>query len=384
MPRSRVVALAFQTAISRNQLKMRGIMDYARQHGNWRFAFSPEEVSPLSLSNLAGWDGDGVLGRVEVPEHRRVAHKLRCPLVNLSAMLRNTGLPTVISDDAFIGQLAAEHLLEHGFRRFAYYGPQTAWYSEERCRGFTERVAAAGCSCEVFVSLSGPRSGRPWVWDSSELADWMCGLRCPVGLLAAHDNRARMALETCLLIGRRVPQDIAIVGADDELAITLTSVPPLTSVTHDDERIGYEAAALLDHLMSGRRPPKQPVRIPPRGLVARASTDIVTADDPILRRAIAEIHSRLDQNFVVKQIAHHVAVSRSWLERLFRTHLQCSPHEFIARARVAKARELLAVKPPLRFREIARQCGFRDTRRLTLVFQSITGQSPRAFRAQTV
>src|SRR5262245_26152758 len=121
MPHSRVVALAFQTAVSRNRLMMRGIMAYARQLGTWRFAFSPEEVSPLSLHNLAGWDGDGVLGRVEVPAHCRIAHKLRCPLVNLSASLRDPGFPSVLSDDALVGRLAADHLLERGFRRFAFY-----------------------------------------------------------------------------------------------------------------------------------------------------------------------------------------------------------------------------------------------------------------------
>src|SRR5690242_11089824 len=111
----------------------------------------------------------------------------------------------------------------------------------------------------------------------------------------------------------------------------------LTSVAQDSERIGYEAAALLDRLMSGRRPPQHPLLIPPRGLVARASTDIMTADDPALRRILAEVRSRLDQEFGIKQILHHVGISRSTLERLFRTHLQCSPHEFIAHARVAKA-----------------------------------------------
>jgi LacI family transcriptional regulator len=383
MTRSRVVALAFETDVPHHQLMMEGIMAYARRHGNWRFAFSPEEAQ-VNLNSLGGWDGDGALVMVEVLAHCRTVHKLRCPVVNLSGTLRDTGLPLVTSDNALIGRLAAEHLLERGFRRFAYYGLREVWYSEERYRGFRECVEGAGCSCEVFLAASRPRSGRPWVWDSTELADWLRGLRCPVGLCAAHDYRARMALETCLLIGWQVPHDVAIVGVNDDPAACLLAAPQLTSVARDSERIGYEAAALLDRLMSRRRPPKRPLLIPPRGLVARASSDIVTADDPTLRRAIAEIHSRLGQELGIKHIVHQVGISRSWLERLFRTHLKCSPHEFIARARVAKARELLTRKPPLRPYEIAQQCGFRDTRRLSLVFQSVTGQSPRRFRNQLV
>jgi LacI family transcriptional regulator len=304
--------------------------------------------------------------------------------VNVSSALRAADLPTVCSDNARIGRLAAEHLLERDFRYFAYYGLQAVWYSEERYRGFRERVEAAGYRCDVFAAVSGLHSDRPCVWDSAELVNWLRELRCPVGLFAVHDLRARLAVDACLAIGQQIPQDIAIVGADDDPVIGLLMAPQLTSVAQDSERIGYEAAALLDRLMSGRRPAKRPLLIPPRRLIARASTDIMTADDPILRRALAEIHSRIDQDFGIKQLVHHVGISRSWPGRLFRTQLKCSPHEYIARTRVAKARELLARKPPLPLYEIARQCGFRDTRRLKLVFQSITGQSPQAFRTQIV
>ena len=381
MPRSRLIALAFQTGIPHHRFMLEGILAYARRLGNWRFVFSPE-TQYLNLDSLASWDGDGVLTMVNVPKHLRAVQRFRCPLVNLTAALRDPSLPMACNDNALSGRLAADHLLERGFRRFAFYGLQALWFSEECYRGFRERVEAAGCSCDVFVAPSSLGSTRPWVWDSTEFADWLRGLRCPLGLFAPHDERARMALETCLSIGRHVPQDVAIVGVDHDPGTYLLTVPHLTSVVQDSERIGYEAAALLDRLMSGRRPPPQPLLIPPRGLVARASTDIMTADDPTLRRVLSEIRNRLDQEFGVKQILHHVGISRSTLERLFRTHLQCSPHEFLASARVAKARELLAVQPPLRLNEIALQCGFHDTRRLKLVFQSITGQSPRAFRAQ--
>jgi LacI family transcriptional regulator len=360
---------------------MQGIMAYARRPGSWRFSFSPDSLQ-VNLNSLADWDGDGVLAMLEVPEQRRAAQRLHCPLVNMSAALRDTGLPTVTSDNPRIGQLAADHLLERGFRRFAYYGVQGVWYSQERCRGFRERVEAAGCSCEIFDDPGNFPSHRPWVWDSAELADWLRQVRCPVGLCVVHDLRAWLALETCLSIGWQVPQDVAIVGVNDDPIACLLSAPQLTSVAQDSERIGYEAAALLDRLMSGHHPPKRPLLIPPSGLIARASTDIVTADDATLRRAIVEIRSQLGQNIGIKQLVHHLGISRRWLEQLFRTHLQCSPHEFIARARVAKACELLAVKPPLRLHEIARQCGFRDARRLTLVFQHLTGQSPRAYRTE--
>jgi LacI family transcriptional regulator len=381
MSRSPVVALAFQLGLPYLRLILEGILAYARQLGNWRFVLSPE-TQYLNLDSLTGWDGDGVLAVVETLKQRQAAQRLRCPVVNLTGTLRDTGLPTVRNDNVLIGRLAADHLLERGFRRFAYYGPEAILYSEERCRSFTERVAAAGCSCEAFIAPSSLRPNRPWVWNRTELADWLRGLRCPVGLFAANDERARLALEATLSIGRPVPEDVAILGVDDDPVACLLATPHLTSVAPDSERIGSEGAALLDRLMSGRRPPQQPLLIPPRGLVARASTDIMTADDPALRRVLAEIRSRHDQEFSVKQILHHVGISRSTLERLFRRHLQCSPHEFIARVRVAKARELLAVKPPLRLKEIAHQCGFHDTRRLKLVFQNITGLSPRACRSQ--
>lgn len=380
MARPRKIALAFQIAIPHHERMARGIMGYARQHGPWEFAFSPE-ASQVSLESLGDWDGDGVLAMIEVPEQLRLARGLTRPLVNLSAALPDTGLPTVSSDNRQVGRAAADHLLERGFRRFAFYGLEGVWYSEERRRGFTERVEAVGLSCDVCSTTSSLAAGRPWQWDRAGLARWLRGLSTPVGIMAAHDYRARMVLETCHQLGLRVPRDVALVGVNDDLLACEASFPPLTSVAQDGERIGYEAAALLDRLLGGEaRPPHAIIEIPPAGLVVRASTETVAVEDPVLRLAIAEIQGRLDQSFGIDRIAAHCGISRRWLERLFRIHLGCTPHEFILAARVDKARALLASQPTLRLGDVARFSGFRDARRLNLAFMQRLGKPPRAYR----
>ena len=356
----------------------RGVMEYARERGPWEFAFSPE-ASQVSLESLADWDGDGVLTMVELPAQLRLARGLKRPLVNLSAALSlaGTGLPSVVSDNAAIGRAAADHLLGRGFRRFGYYGLEGVWYSDERLDGFRTRVEEAGFPCEVHLTTSSLTAGSPWRWDRAGLAAWLESVGRPVAILAAHDYRARMVLEICHQLGLRVPFDVALVGVNDDPLACEAAFPPLTSVAQNGERIGFEAASLLDRLIDGAAPPSQPIEILPAGLVARASTETLAVEDPILRPAIAEILERLDQPFGIDQIAAHRGVSRRWLEHLFRTHLGCTPHEFITSARVEKARELLISQPELRLGQLARLRGFRDARRLNLAYANKFGRPPR-------
>ncbi len=377
------IALAFQASVPHLERVARGIMDYARLHGPWRFYFNPE-ASVVHLDSLAAWNGDGVITMVETGAQLRFAQSLSLPVVNVSAGLspQETGLPTVVCEDHQVGSLAAEHLLEQGFQRFGFYGLEAVHFSEERERGFRETIEKAGFCCESYLATSALHSDQSWSQERSPLERWVTNLQRPIGLFAAHDYRARMLLEACQGIGLDVPKDMAVVGVNNDPLACEFCQPALTSVAQDALRIGYEAAALLDSLLAYKNPDVKVLHIPPTGIVKRASTDILVIDDPTLSRAIEIIRAATNLSIDIRQIAAQLHISRRWLERLFRIYLNCSPHEFLGKLRVDRAETLLMQVPRKMLQDIARESGFHDVRSLNRNFQKYRGMSPREFRSQ--
>ena len=382
-PTRRRVALAFPATVPHFARTIKGIVEYARGHGRWVFVGSPEHDSrTMSVEELRGWDGDGVIALVNTRQEARVAQRLGMPVVNLSGALEHAGLPRVRSDYEACGRLAAEHLLERGFRRFAYFGLCGIWYAQCFGRGFISRLEQDGRPCAVLEVPSNIGSRRPWYQGSKELEDWLKKLRPPVGLLACHDPRARMVAEACERLGLRVPHDVAIVGINnDELTCEFCS-PPLTSIARHGERIGVEAAAMLDRLMEGKPLPVMDVLIPPEGVVPRASTAVDVIEDPVVAAAVHYIREHAGTPIDVHDIVEVVPRSRRWLEQRFRDCLGVSPYEYLCRVRVQRAQTLLTDPRKPLLKEVALRCGFREVRRLRITFQRCLGLTPAASRRQ--
>jgi len=381
MDQPRHIALAFQVSVPHHERITRGIMDYARLHGPWRFYSSPE-ASDIRLDGLATWNGDGVIALVDESTQLRFAQSLSLPIVNVSGKLspQETGLPTVICEDQQVGRMAAEHLLERGFGRFGFYGLEDTYYSRERQHGFQKVVEKSGFHCDTYLTTSVNHSDRPWHEERGQLEKWLHQLQLPVGLFAAHDYRSKMLLDVCTSLGLEVPNDIAVIGVNNDLLVCEFSQPALTSVAQDEQRIGYEAASLLDQMLANKLPNEKVLQIPPAGIVKRASTDTLAVEDPTLSRAIKIIRDSTNLSITVEQLAAQLHISRRWLERLFRIHLNCSPHEFLGRQRVERAETLLKRFPSKKLKEIAHECGFPDVRCLNRVFRRHQGISPREFR----
>jgi LacI family transcriptional regulator len=359
---------------------LHGIAAYARQRARWVVEGSPEhDYRSIAVEDLRQWQGDGVLAFVTNPRQARIARGLSIPVVNLSGALEDPGLPRVRSDFLACGRLAAEHLLERGFRRFAYYGLKRIWFSRMFLRGFRERLGP-DVECSYFESPSNIDSRRPFFHAAEDLEAWLRTLRPPVGLLTSHDPRARMAAAACERLGLRVPGDVAILGVNNDELICETCDPPLTSVARNPERIGWEAAEMLDRLMTGKRLPAREVEVPPEGVVARASTDVNVIGDPVVSAAARLIQERAGQPLDIRHIVNGLPRSRRWLEQRFRDCLGMSPHEYLCRTRVKMAEALLAQPAKPLYKQVALQCGFHDARRLRIVFQRYVGMTPAEYR----
>jgi LacI family transcriptional regulator len=294
------------------------------------------------------------------------------------------GLPLIFNDHLAIGRMAAEHLLQRGFTQFAFIGHPGIYWSENRLKGFRETVEAAGWRCEEFRS-SGKTMRRyhqrSWEKELEQVAEWVHALPKPAGLMACNDFRAVQLLDACRRAEVAVPEEVAVIGVDDEEVACQMANPPLSSVVPNAVHIGFEAAALLDLLMKNKKPLYRELYVPPTGIIARRSTDATAISDPIVAGAMRFIREHACAGINVDDVLTHLAVSRSTLQRCFQRLLNQSIHDAILAERLRKVKELL-IETNLSREEIARCSGFTHPEYLSAVFKQQHGMTLMDYRQQ--
>jgi LacI family transcriptional regulator len=380
-PRHARVHIAFTQCFSFVESTRRGILDYAKARGRWKLSFTPEALGP-SIAWLRHARIDGAIAHVVSAADKRTVNSLPFPVVNLAALIDPKGMLSVIGNQRRIGKLAACHLLERGFRRLAYYGTSNMWYSRQRLIAFSETVRQAGATCKSHVVDSNLHMTGGWRGQHRQLDRWLRGLRLPVGIFAGTDARAAMIVDACESIGLRIPEDVAIMGVDNDPSICQLSGVALTSIARNDWKIGWTAARVLDHAMSGHAPDAELVFIEPERVVARKSTEVLAIDDPVVAGLVAELRKHLNKPFGVEWLMQHSNRSRRWLEVRFRRALGQPPLAIINNLRVAKASAMLksVSNKHVALTDIATQCGFTGLRHFRIVFSKHTGMSPKKFQ----
>ncbi|MBN2292885.1 MAG: substrate-binding domain-containing protein [Pirellulales bacterium] len=222
-----------------------------------------------------------------------------------------------------------------------------------------------------------------WDEDQERLAEWVHSLTMPAGIMCCNDVRGQQVLDACHRVHIAVPEEIAVVGVDNEKVLCKLCDPPLSSVAPNPERIGYEAAELLDQLISGKSPGSEERLIPPLYVVTRQSSDTLGIDDTDVASALRFIRENACVGATVEDVVRHVAISRSQLERRFRKYLNHSPHTEIRIVQVKRVKELL-MDTDLSLSAIARQAGYVHSEYMSVVFKRLTGQTPGEFRRGNV
>jgi LacI family transcriptional regulator len=382
MKRLRRVAVLCNVSRRFDRRVIQGLSAYVQQHGRWSLYV---EEDPLEkLPRLDRWDGDGIIAGFE--DHRTAAavQRLAIPVVGFGGGSgwydERSGIPYFATDNAAIGRLAAAHLLDCGFTRLAFYNNprrRRAQWAEQRERAFTARAAEAGLPCVVYRGHHA--DAQQWMAQLRELSAWLKTLPKPVGLMACTDIRARQVLEACRMIGARVPEDVAVIGVDNDEMICRLTTPPLSSIEQGSRQIGYQAAALLDRLMSGRKAPSLCHVVPPETLIARQSTDVLACGDADLSAAIRFVRQHACDPICVEDVLRRVPVSRSTLEKRFHAGLGRSIHGEIQHVQVQRACQLL-VHSNLLIKQVAMRCGFKHVPYLTRVFRRHLGLAPVEYR----
>ena len=361
---------------------LRGVHAYVVQKRcPWVFRNAPPQAD--ILGPLREWQPHGIIAHLFDRRFAQRVAALRKPVVNTTSTLADLKIPLVEVDHDRIGQLAAEHFLERGFKNFGYFGSGWTDFSKRRERGFCDALARVGYSVSSCYAeyLPRPPLRASWKRVDQRIQEWLVGLPKPAAVLASNDVPARDLAEISRTLGFRVPGDIILLGVDNDEVECLLSSPPLSSVVNPADRIGYEAAHLLQRLMSGELPPKGPILIAPGHVVTRQSTDIVAIDDPEVAAALVYIREHASQRIRVSDVVRELSLARRDLERRFRNRLGRTPLQEIHRVQIEAAKQHLA-DSDLPMSTVARLSGFSTPQRLAAVFRQATGLSPLTYRRQ--
>ncbi len=376
------IALVFSYSLAYCRAILRGVTRYAQTKNDW--AFTPIEPDAAGLRLLREVRPAGLIAHVYSADLARALTALRRPTVNVCGVLPAARFPRVGLDDAAIGRAAAAHLLDRGLRHFAFVGHPDHAYSVAREAAFRAAVRRAGFKVDAYHEPGGfdPR-GRLWSLDDA-LRRWVLALPKPVGLFTCNDVWGAQLSEACRRAGAAVPEDVAIVGVDNDDLLCELARPPLSSVAVPAEAIGHRAAALLDRLMVARRvpaPTRRPILLPPAGVVARRSSDVLAIADPLVAETIRTIRQAAHRPLSAGEAADVLAVSRRSLERRFRRALGRGIAQEIRRVHVERAKTLL-LSTDLPMSQIAAQAGFSDGKHLSVSFRHHTGTTPSAYRSR--
>lgn len=387
MARNKRVAVLIESSRASGRGQLRGIAEYVRTRNHWGVFFTERGLSDRAPDGLRKWKPDGIIARIESPTLLNQIRHLGLPTVDVLGWLRCPGIPRFFNDRAAIVRMASDHLRHQGLTCFAYCGLPSLASSQIRANLVEAYLGSLGFATHIFPH-GGKRLGyRPLVkieaaclqWQD-RLIEWLRSLPKPVGIQTYNDLLAQQVLAACRAGGIRVPDEVAVVGVDNDEILCDLSDPPLSSVALNHPRIGHEAAALLDSMMQRRRPRVEEVCIPPVGVVSRRSSDVLACIDPVTASALRLIREEACNGLSVTDVTHRLHVSPTKLKQRFTAFVGHAPMEEITRVRIDRAKHLL-VSTSLPVGAIASQTGFQDSAWFCKQFKKRTRQTPNEYRA---
>lgn len=360
-----------------------GVAKFSKEHGPWEFCRMPiyyrETLGVEGILKWAvEWQTSGMLVQMNNDADAEKLKNAGFPVIAQDFMERFSDLPNITGDYYETGKMGADYFLKRGFVNFAYYGFTSFVWSRERGEGFKEYLKERGFDVSFFI---GDNLYRPefWYYKPSALSDWIKGLPKPVAIMACDDNRGQHLTEACKLAGIKIPEEVAVLGVDnDELVCTLSD-PPLSSIALNAERAGYEAAKLLNQLMTYPGSIGHDVIVSPIQVITRQSTDIYATPDKEIAKALKYIHQNINTTLMVNTILGEVPLSRRSFEIRFKKVAGVSVHQYILKLKIGRIAKLL-VETDKTVNEIAQETGFTDVKNIARLFKQTKGCSPISYR----
>ncbi len=385
-PKSRPrIALHVEASRAYGRELLRGVALFARTQVDWSLLHQEMTLDSKIPDWIATSRISGVIARVDVHSIDSL-RKLNVPIIDVRCNRKFDGVPQVETDNKKVAELAFEHLWDRGFRRFAFCGYRFASYSEARLRYFRELVAKSGCPLTIYESKGKPTSSltmleEAGMIDFEPMSKWLAELERPTGLFVCNDIRGQQVLNACRTMEIAVPDDLGIIGVDDDDAICLLCDPTLSSVRPDAVRVGYRAGEIMHQMLSGLMPEKDIEFIPPTSVSERFSTRVIAVDDVELARVCRFVRQHACDGINVGDVAEFTTLSRRQLERRCQEELGQTPHQLITATQIARVKQLLS-ETKMTLEQITRRAGYSHKERLSAVFKRETGQTPGEYRSQ--
>ena len=360
---------------------IRGISRYLAENDHWLVHIEDRGLQETQHW-IEKWQGDGIITRTSSYETAQIIADKKIPIVELLG--DGLGIISEVpTDEKRLAEMAVEHFLECQLRHFAFFAIGNAWWSNLRHKFFRETLLKHGFDLHVFPGFQDRIGGIYPEWDTHYdqlLPQWLADLPKPIGVWATSDFAATRILDICHEIGIHVPEEIALLGTTNDTLLCNLLTPPLSSIDTNSIKVGYTAAHLLDLKMSNASDiPETPILIPPNGVVHRQSTDIMAVSDPDIADALQYIRNHACLGISVVEVAHHVGISLSTLERRFQQILKRTPEKEITRIRMQRGKKLL-IESDLSVRNIATKLGFATVEYFIQVFRKETGMTPKQYR----
>ena len=381
MKRKKNILLLVESSSAYGRMLLKGISQYVRERDQWIIHIEDRGLLPVPHVLSRGWHGDGIISRTPNRQFQNALDKCSCPVVELLKGDSSVDIE-VHPDDYKTIEMCIEHFVERKITSVAFYAFGNCWWIKRRRNFFLDVAQRFNINSYHFMDDSSRKPDPKPEWEiryEKPLKKWLKSLPCRTGIIAANDAQAVKVLDACRFLGINVPEQLAVMGIDNDENLCNLTTPALSSLDMNVEIVGYKAAELLDLKMSRKKLSSLPILVPPKGIVVRHSTDVMAINNSDVIAAVRHISEFATQGVTVEEVADHVHLSHSTLCRLFRKELKRSPKEEITRVRLNHAMFLLA-QSHLSLRAVAKQCGYNTMEYFSEIFKSNTGETPMAYR----
>ncbi|AWW28778.1 transcriptional regulator [Echinicola strongylocentroti] len=376
-----ILLLDFAEEYSKSLLK--GISKYSAENGPWTFCRMPlyyrETVGIKGILDWAkDWGADGIIGQFYNNMDLEMVIDSRIPIIAQDFKERFEVLPNITGNYHKMGALGADYFLKKGFKHFAFYGFNNIVWSRERAEGFENQVNKHGYKVHYFEHRKSP-STDIWHYKSKSLSNWLLKLPKPIALMTCDDNQALHITEACRQNNIRIPEEVAVLGVDNDVMLCELSDPPLSSIAMDIEKGGYEAAKLLEHMIIHDHEPSYDIIVEATQIITRQSTDIYATNDEYIASSLRYIHQHIENNLNVEDVVKQVPLSRRSLEKRFLQITGYPIYKYISNLRTEKFSQKL-LETDMTVLEIAMDLGLNDSKNIARQFRQIKGCNPIEYR----
>ncbi len=372
------VLVQIETSRAYGRSLLAGIAEYSKRYGPWAFCqdepFYSKKIA-MSPQQILDWKPDGVITRSADNLEMLCQHEI--PVVVAIHLEKPVdGVPNIKGDNDAMGRMAADYLIKLGFHQFAFCGLNHTFWSRERCAAFEKIIHEAGYPLFIFSEENEPGSSTT---DQKLMVDWLTALPKPIAVMVCNDDRGKQLIEAAKIARVRVPDDVSIIGVDNDEVVCDLCYPSLSSIKLDNVQAGYRAAKLLNTMMERQSPGVEEIIVRPMGVVARQSTDVYCVPDKDVSKALQYIRDHSRDMIQVSDVAEHVCLSKRALQLRFKNALGYSVHERIKKEKINRMAELLT-ETNMSIIEIALNLGFSNINHVSRFFKQEKGLPPFAYR----